>query len=141
LIFFSDRFSRLNQAGLYEAEDFVSAAFLFKDKIAGTGIWCFSCPPENKTDIIEITGDEGVISFSCFSFEPIILMNRSGRQEFVNERPEHVQYYLIEQVVKALTGEGNVVSTGITAARTSWVMDEVVKEYYNSKKIASLRFR
>jgi hypothetical protein len=30
-------------------------------------------------------------------------------------------------------GKGNAVSTGNTAARTSWVMDEVVKEYY--KKI------
>ncbi|HUV01678.1 MAG TPA: hypothetical protein VMW32_12005, partial [Bacteroidales bacterium] len=52
----------------------------------------------------------------------------------INERPENVQYYLIEQVVNALSGNGNVVSTGITAARTSWVMDEVVREYYKGMK-------
>ena len=124
----------LNQAGLYNAEDFVSAGFLFSDNVAGTGIWCFSASPEKNCDIIEITGDAGILSFSCFSFEPIILVDGTGRQEIINERPEHVQYYLIGQVVKALSGEGTVVSTGITAARTSKVMDEVVGEYYRGAK-------
>lgn len=122
----------LNQAGLYKAEDFVSSSFLFQGNIAGNGIWCFSASPESNRDSIEITGEKGIISFSCFSFEPIILENENGRQEFINERPEHVQYFLIEQVVKALSGEGEAVSTGITGARTSRVMDEVVKEYYKN---------
>jgi hypothetical protein len=52
----------------------------------------------------------------------------------VNERPENIQFYLIEQIVKALSGKGDVVSTGISAARTSWVMDEVVKEYYKGNR-------
>ena len=71
-----------------------------------------------------------MIRSSTFTFEPIVLENDKGRQEFINERPENVQYFLIEQVVKALSGKGSVVSTGITAARTSWVMDEVVAEFY-----------
>ena len=120
----------LNQAGLYKAEDFISASFLFPQNIAATGIWCFNSAPENNCDIIEITGDLGKLSFSTFSFEPIILENGEGRKEFINERPEHVQYYLIEQVVKALSGGEPAVSTGITAARTSKVMDEVVEGYY-----------
>jgi predicted dehydrogenase len=124
----------LNQAGLYKAEDFISASFLFPQNIAATGIWCFNSSPENNCDIIEITGDSGKLSFSTFSFEPIILVNREGRKEFINERPEHVQYYLIEQVVKALSGGEPAVSTGITAARTSKVMEEVVEEYYRGVK-------
>ncbi len=120
----------LNQAGLYKAEDFISASFLFPQDIAGTGIWCFSAAPESNCDLFEITGDKGKLIFSTFSFEPIILENGEGRKEFINERPEHVQYYLIGQVVKALSGEGTAVSTGITAARTSKVMDEVVEGYY-----------
>jgi hypothetical protein len=63
-----------------------------------------------------------------------VLDNEQGRSEFINERPEHVQIYLIGQVVKALTEKTPVVSTGITAARTSRVMDEVVKEYYRNRK-------
>jgi predicted dehydrogenase len=119
-----------NHAGLYKAEDFVSAEFLFCNNIIGTGTWSFSVSPESSRDTIEIIGDKGSIKFTTFSFEPIVLTNKSGRQEFINERPENVQYYLIDKIVKALNGVGASPSTGITAARTSRIMDEVVKEYY-----------
>ena len=123
----------LNQGGFYKAEDFVSAQFLFAENICCCGTWSFASAMEAGRDVIEIIGENGYIRFSCFNFEPIILETSNGRQEFVNERPENVQIYLIDQVVKAIMGKGNAVSTGNTAARTSWVMDEVVKEYY--KKI------
>jgi predicted dehydrogenase len=125
----------LNQGGLYRAEDFVSAQFMFADNICCSGTWSFSSAIEAGRDVIEIIGESGYIKFSCFNFEPIVLENIEGRQEFVNERPENVQIYLIDQVVKAITGKGQAVSTGITAARTSWVMDEVVKEYYKGLKV------
>jgi len=121
----------LNQAGLYKAEDLVTAEFVFSDNIVGTGNWCFSVSPASERDIIEIVGDGGSIKFSTFSFEPIVLTNASGRQEFTNERPEHIQFNLIEKIVRALHGNGNSPSTGITGARTSWVMEEVVREYYH----------
>ena len=124
----------LNQAELYAAEDFVTAGFVFKNNIAATGIWCFSLSQESNRDTLEIFGEKGMITTSTFTFKPIELVNDKGRQEFANERPEHVQYYLIDQIVKALSGGGDVVSTGISAARTSKVMDEVVKEYYSVKK-------
>jgi 1,5-anhydro-D-fructose reductase (1,5-anhydro-D-mannitol-forming) len=123
----------INQAGLYKAEDFVAAEFIFRDNIAGTGIWSFSVSGESCRDTIEITGDKGSIKFSTFSFEPIVLTNASGRHTFINERPDHVQYFLIDKIVKALNGEGKSPSTGITAARTSRVMDEIVEEYYKNR--------
>jgi predicted dehydrogenase len=120
----------LNQGGLYKAEDYVSASLLFPDNVAFTGIWSFSGPRETSRDIIEIIGSEGSINFSTFSFEPIIMINKAGRQEFINERPDHVQYYLINKIVRELEGKDKSPSTGISAARTSRVMDEVVAEYY-----------
>jgi predicted dehydrogenase len=120
----------VNQADNYPAEDFVSASFLFRKNIVGTGIWSFSSCREANRDYFEIIGEKGIIKTSTFTYEPIVLENSNGRQEFVNERPENIQFYLIEQIVRALSGYGEVVSTGITAARTSWVMDEVVREYY-----------
>jgi len=120
----------LNQAGLYKAEDFVSAELIFKNDIVVTGTWCFNASPESNRDTIEITGEKGSISFTTFSFEPIILINSSGRQEFINERPGHVQFYLIENIVRELMGKGSSPSTGISGARTSKVMDEIVREYY-----------
>ena len=122
----------LNQAGLYSAEDFIAAEFLFPGNIACSGIWSFGSAPDSSRDIIEIIGDKGSIKFSTFSFENIVLTNNSGRREIINERPEHIQYYLIEKIVQALTGNGIPPSTGISGARTSKVMDEVVAEYYKA---------
>lgn len=124
----------LNQSGLYKAEDFVTAEFVFPDNIAGTGTWSFSTSLGSGRDIIEIIGDKGSIRFSTFSFEPIIMINNNGTQEFINERPEHVQFNLIETIVKTLNGKGTSPSTGITGARTSKVMDEIVAEYYKDNR-------
>jgi predicted dehydrogenase len=129
----------VNQAGLYKAEDFVSAEFIFNNNIVGTGTWSFSVSLDNGRDTIEIIGDEGSIKFSTFSFEPIVLTNESGRQEFVNERPEHVQYNLIEKIVQSLNGQGASPSTGITGARTSKIMDDIVAEYYKKVKVKGKR--
>jgi predicted dehydrogenase len=123
-----------NQASLYDAEDFVSAEFAFQNNITGTGLWCFTVSPDCERDSIEIFGEKGAIRFSTFTFDTIVLTNASGRKEYVNERPEHVQYYLIEQVVRALEGKGSVSSTGLTGARTSKIMDEIVSEYYEDKR-------
>jgi len=120
----------LNQGGLYKAEDYVSASLLFPGNVALTGIWCFNGPREANRDTIEIIGSEGSIKFSTFSFEPIILTNKSGKQEFINERPDHVQFNLISKIVGELEGKDISPSTGISAARTSRVMDEVVAAYY-----------
>jgi predicted dehydrogenase len=123
-----------NQGGLYEAEDFVSAEFTFKNNIVGTGAWCFNSSVKNGRDIIEIIGEKGSIKFTTYNFEPIVLTNESGRQEFINERPEHVQFYLIQKIVRALHGNGESPSTGISGARTNRVMEEIVKEYYKGGK-------
>jgi len=123
----------LNQSDLYEAEDFISAEFLFCDNILATGTWCFSVSLDSGRDIIEIIGDKGSIKFSTFSFEPIVLSNESGHQEFINERPENVQYCLIDKIVQSLDGKVSSPSTGITGARTSKVMDDIVAEYYKKK--------
>jgi predicted dehydrogenase len=124
----------LNQGGFYDAEDYVSAEFTFDNNISGTGIWCFNSSILNGRDTIEIIGDEGSIKFTTYNFEPIVLTNGSGRQEFINERPDHVQFYLIQKIVRALHGNGIPPSTGISGARTSRIMDMIVKEYYKGIK-------
>jgi predicted dehydrogenase len=124
----------VNHAGLYKAEDFVSSEFVFCNNIVATGTWSFSVSTDSTKDIIEIIGDEGSVKFSTFSFEPIVLTNESGSHVFINERPEHVQFNLIEKIVLSLNGEGASPSTGITGARTSRIMDEVVAEYYKRNK-------
>ena len=124
----------LNQGGLYKAEDFVSAEFIFPNNVAGTGTWCFSLSQAGNRDIIEILGEKGNIRFSTFTFDPIVLSNAYGSREYINERPENVQFYLIENIVRTLEGKTSPISTGISGARTSRVMDEIVAEYYKDKR-------
>ena len=124
-----------NLSGYYKAEDFVTAGLIFPGNIAATGTWCFCTDRKSVRDSLEIFGEEGMIQTSTFTFEPIIVTNKNGRREYVNERPENVQFFLIQQIVNALNGKGEVVSTGTTAARTSRIMDEIVKEYYKALNI------
>jgi len=60
-----------NQAGLYEAEDIVTADFRFASGVQGTGVWCFSA--FENYDCNEIVGSKGKIRFSTFGSEPIEL--------------------------------------------------------------------
>jgi len=124
----------LNQGTKYKAEDYVSAEFMFPDNIAGSGTWCFNLYDGMDRDLIEIFGDKGSISFPTFTFEPIVVTGINGTTKFINEKPKNIQLYLIGQIVSALEGKGSVVSTGITASRTSKVMDEIVEGYYKGVK-------
>jgi predicted dehydrogenase len=123
----------LNHSGLYKAEDYVTADFVFSGNIVASGTWSFSVCTSCERDSIEIFGSKGLLKFSTFSFEPIVLTNETGTRTFINERPEHVQICLIEKIVQALHGKGESPSTGVSAARTSKVMDEVVKDFYKNR--------
>lgn len=119
-----------NRAAYYPAEDTVSAAFAFGSGVTGTGSWCFVVPKGSEEDIIEITGTKGKLSFSSFQHGDVKLTSPEGTVSFSFQNPENIQHHLIRQVVQELRGEGKCVSTGISAARTSWVLEEIVKEYY-----------
>ncbi len=124
-----------NIAGYYSAEDTVSASFSFDSGVTGIGSWCFVVAKGNEDDIIEISGTKGKITFSSFQHGDVQLTTPEGTISFNFKNPENIQHHLIQQVVQELCGEGKCVSTGKTAARTSWVLEEIVREYY--KKITT----
>ncbi len=119
-----------NRAGLYQAEDTVNAVFCFGNGITGTGSWCFVADPSAEKDHIEIYGTEGSLHFACFNPFKLTLKHREGSLEFEFPKPEHIGGALIQQVVRELRNEGKSPSTGISAARTTRIMEEIVKEYY-----------
>jgi 1,5-anhydro-D-fructose reductase (1,5-anhydro-D-mannitol-forming) len=113
-----------NQAGLYDTDDIVSAQFTFASGIHGTGIWCFSAVEHYEMN--EIVGTRGKVRFSTFGSEPVLLTNNSGQtRPYRFEQPQHIQQPLIQSIVDELTGCGVCPSTGISAARTSRVMDQI----------------
>ncbi len=121
----------MNQAGLYPAEDIVSASFLFESGTLGSGTWCFTVPGKNDTDEIVLVGSKGRISFSTFDFKPIKVESESGIETFNFQSPKYIQEALIQTVVDELLNRGQCPSTGITASRTTRIMDEILQDYYS----------
>ncbi len=113
-----------NQAGLYRAEDIVSAAFEFASGAVGTGLWWFTGP--EAVDRTEILGTRGRVAFSSFDESPILLHAESETIEFPIPNPPHVQQPLIQLVVDHLNGAAECPSTGETALRTTGVMEQIL---------------
>jgi predicted dehydrogenase len=118
-----------NHGGLYPAEDAVTASFRFGSGVLGSGRWCFTVSEKDHKDLITVVGREGEISFATFDETPIRLETKSGSEEFRVGKPGHIQQPLIQTVVDELLGRGECPSTGETAARTNWVMDEIVRDW------------
>ncbi len=117
-----------SQAGRYPAEDTVAGSFVFESGVEGTGMWCFDAYTDE--DITEIVGTEGKLTFSSFGEEPVMLSTAGGETEFAIQHPSHIQQPLIQSIVNELNGIGQCPSTGESAARTTWVMDQMIANYY-----------
>lgn len=116
-----------NQAGLYQAEDIVVANFKFTSGVIGSGLWCFSVSPDSDIETLEIVGDQGRLEFSSFSPRPIRLETVAGIKQIEPEMPQHVHQPLVQTIVDDLLQRGTCPSTGVSAARANWVMEQIVK--------------
>ena len=114
-----------NQAGRYPAEDIVSGAFVFEAGAQGMGTWCFTA--YGHADRTEIVGTQGKLTYSTFDAQPITLTTAAGVTELAYDYPAHIQQPLIQSVVEALNGVGECPSTGASGARTSRVMDALLR--------------
>ena len=115
-----------NRAGLYQTEDTVSAAFQFSDGMPGSGSWCFVANEAARVDRISIGGELGSIQFSVFTYDPIVLLTKAGREEIVVPNPPHVQMPLIEKVVRHLQGLEQCTCDSTSATTVNWVMDRIL---------------
>ncbi|MUU78735.1 Gfo/Idh/MocA family protein [Winogradskyella endarachnes] len=114
-----------NQQGLYSAKDAVTANWLHHSGITGTGSWNFGT--EKREDNVEIFGSKGKIKFSVFNEQPIVLENGEKHKSLVIEHPKNIQLYHVQNIKKHLESEFIHPSTGETAAKTAWVMDQILK--------------
>jgi predicted dehydrogenase len=114
-----------NQAALYPAEDIVAGTFRFTSGALGVGTWCFTSG--DRRDWTEVVGTRGRIGYVTFDSSPIVIETAAGRRELGIENPPHIQQPLIQCIVDELNGAGRAPSTGETGARTSWVMDQLIR--------------
>jgi predicted dehydrogenase len=115
-----------NRGGLYETEDSVSGCFRFANGVPGSGSWCFVAHESAREDSVQIIGDKGSLSFSVFTYQPILLHTEEGTSEFVIPNPPYVQLPLIQNVVEHLQGNAICSCDGISATSVNWVVDRIL---------------
>lgn len=116
-----------NQAGAYGPEDVVTASYRFASGVYGSGSFCYAADREEEMN--EIIGAQGRIRFSTTRAVPIRVMRGDAVDEIPVDDPPHVHQPLIQTIVDELNGEGTCASTGESGARTTWVIDEILREY------------
>jgi len=121
-----------NLAGLYPAEDIVTAAFTFENGVHGSGEWCFTA--RRNFEQTRILGTEGEVTFSFFAPNPVVLTTAAGTETFDIGFPPHVHQPLIQTVVDQLLGTGICHSTGESAMRTTRVIDSVLQGFREQGK-------
>lgn len=123
-----------NQAGAYRPEDVVVASMRFASGIYASGAWCFSSDVDEEYN--EIIGTRGRIRYSSVNPVPIVVSRGATREEIAIGDPSHVHQPLIQSIVDELNGNGHCPSTGESAARTAWVMDEILDEFRRQTAVA-----
>jgi predicted dehydrogenase len=121
----------INTGGAYAAEDVTTAAFEFDLNVAGSAVFNFNAP--SKTDVMTFIGSEGEIETPIFSDTDVIVRRGAQEQRLRIRNPPHVHQPLIQTIVDELHGRGACPSTGESGARTSWVLDECLRDYYGSR--------
>jgi predicted dehydrogenase len=115
----------INQARSYPADDMVAAVFQFQNGCVGSGNWCFSASAISEKDSITIIGSKGELTFNSFG-NPMLIRFKSvdgNAETFSFNHLQPIQKHLIQLIVNELRGEGRSPSTGISAARTTHVME------------------
>ncbi|MVN89734.1 Gfo/Idh/MocA family protein [Mucilaginibacter aquatilis] len=93
----------LNQAQATDADDHVCGSVVFENNVVLNGSWCFNVAETENSDLCEIIGNEGKISFPVFG-DKVTLKTESGQEVFTFEHPENIQLPMIESMVNYLNG-------------------------------------
>jgi predicted dehydrogenase len=121
-----------NQAGAYGPEDVVTASYRFACGAYGSGSFCYAADRDEEWN--EIVGAQGRLRFSTTKAVPIRVMRGDAVEEIPIDDPAHVHQPLIQTIVDELNGQGTCASTGTSAARTTGVVDEVLREYRSAPR-------
>ena len=118
-----------NRGGFYEAEDSVSACFQFENGVPGSGSWCFVGHHSAEEDCIEVVGMEGMLSFSVFNYDPILLVTSEGTKSITVPNPPYVQLPIIRSVIRDLQGIDICTATSVSATPVNWVLDRILGKF------------
>ncbi|MDR7286045.1 putative dehydrogenase [Pseudomonas corrugata] len=112
------------QAGLYAAEDAVSASWRFASGATGMGCWNFVA--DRREDRVEVIGSQGRISFSVFDEHPLQLQADEHLSLHIDHH-EHIQWHHVLGMNAHIRGEAQHPAVAGEALKTDWVMDQILK--------------
>lgn len=97
----------------------------------GTGLWNFAS--DHQEDTIELIGNEGRLTWSCFGKGDLTLTRGTSMQTTAHPNPPHVHQNLIQSIVDELRGNGVCPSDAISGMRTSEIMDVALASFRGGK--------
>jgi 1,5-anhydro-D-fructose reductase (1,5-anhydro-D-mannitol-forming) len=112
------------QAGLYAAEDAVSASWRFASGALGMGCWNFVA--DRREDRVEVIGSKGRISFAVFDEHPVVLEADETLSLDIAHH-EHIQWHHVLGMNAHIRGEARHPAVAEEALKTDWVMDQILK--------------
>jgi predicted dehydrogenase len=121
----------LNVGSPCDVEDRVVLRFATASGARGSGDWNFTAG--EPADSIVLSGSEATLRLTTFGDHPVLFESPAGVESFSLPNPRHIQQPFIQTMVDALLGRGSCASTGVSAARTSDVMDRALASYYGSR--------
>ncbi|WP_439878939.1 Gfo/Idh/MocA family protein [Pseudomonas prosekii] len=111
------------QAGLYAAEDAVSATWRFASGATGMGCWNFVA--DRREDRVELIGSKGRITFSVFDEHPVQLAADENLSLNI-ENHQHIQWHHVLGMNAHIRGESQHPALAAEALKTDWVMDQIL---------------
>jgi len=119
------------QGSAVDVEDCVELSFTTSAGVPGAGAWSFVSSAAQ--DVISLEGSTGTLRLSTFGDSPLLLETQAGTEQFTLPNPRTIHGPMIETIVNSLLGRGGCASTGVSGARTSYVMDRALLGYYGSR--------
>jgi 1,5-anhydro-D-fructose reductase (1,5-anhydro-D-mannitol-forming) len=116
-----------NVGAAYAAEDVVAATYRFASGVQGSGAFCYAADRDEEWN--EIVGSHGRLRFSTTKPVPIRVARGDAVEDIAIDDPPHVHQPLVQTIVDELNGSGCCPSTGESAARTTRVVDEILREH------------
>ncbi len=113
------------------AEDNVAVHFGSSHGIVGDANWNFVA--DRNEELLEIIGTSGRILTEVLGHSPLTIEVGGTKEAISIPDPPHIQEPLIQTVVDELLGIGKCPSTGVSAARTSKVMDAALSSFYGGR--------
>ena len=107
----------------------INSCLMFEGNVPAVSTWCFNAADDTQKDVVEVIGERGIIRFSVFTGQNIIIIRGKEQQNINVEKPVSKHEQLIKSVVEDIQGFNICTATSVSATPSSWVVDRILKHH------------